>query len=208
MYSYPFLWGICAIHVAKRKLIVERLDCEGLHQFCSWWRPSPIIKQHAFIPVLPAYYSTWLKALCSLALNCFGQQISRTRVVRLVHLPPLRTDPLVSDEVPEPPPVIVQPCLRYCRWLGSWTILQALKDIPHRRLLILSSYVLCIDLGHFGRGFVGFGNRSAFGTLALCTGDSAGSHFVDRKQTTRLLLRDDSTTAMGHCRPFQNIYYV
>ena len=27
-----FLWGIWAIHVAKRKLIVGRFDCEGLHQ--------------------------------------------------------------------------------------------------------------------------------------------------------------------------------
>ena len=26
------LWGIWAIHVAKRKLIVGRFDCEGLHQ--------------------------------------------------------------------------------------------------------------------------------------------------------------------------------
>ena len=31
-----FLWGIWAIHVAKRKLIVGRFDCEGLHQLQNY----------------------------------------------------------------------------------------------------------------------------------------------------------------------------
>ena len=37
-----FLWGIWAIHVAKRKLIVEHFDRKGLHQLQNFCEMSPI----------------------------------------------------------------------------------------------------------------------------------------------------------------------
>ena len=55
-----FLWGMWAIQVAKKKLIVGRFDREGLHQlqknsFCSWWRPS-----RSKLPTIIFLLSTWI----------------------------------------------------------------------------------------------------------------------------------------------------
>ena len=35
-----FFWGIWAIRVVSKKLIVERFDCEGLHQLQNWRNPN------------------------------------------------------------------------------------------------------------------------------------------------------------------------